>query len=662
MPGLIADTSTIGPVPYDLQWWRDDEEWTGQVLENLDDDRAARVFSCARAIMANNVAREDKLWRNLRVYNGTTRDAYAGGDTSENPNALLYRGQGNITHKVNRNVVASVTDTLVSTMTSTPIKTTVLSDGGDYSRNRKRSKTAEKFANGVKYRNKFEAIAQTTFLSALVMDLGFTAVHEDPDNPGEVKIEFVFTPEMIIDEIDGMHGSPRQAMRRHIKSREVVKGMLLKAGYTKEEAHDRLQNIQSVSPGYTQQSLSDKIDILEAWHLPSSLDADDGMHIVCIEGTVITKEPWTLHRFPFARLSPSLDMIGYYGFGVCSDLIPVQYEINDLSQSQQRALKLGSNFVVLCPKGSNINKNHILNGMGLILEYSGEQAPTWAAPNPVSPAIPPEIANLVQWAYQRWGVSPMASQGEKPPDVESGEGMRVLARIESVRHSTLGKKYQAYHLDVDELIFLTARMIDQRYEEEHQAALKKGKKGHKRKKLIAKVPDKHSVQRISWEDADPGDGFVTKLYPTNLLADSPSDRLDQVMDMVDRGQLSPDVMFDMLPFPDLEKFYEMRNAPRDNILAQLDRIIEDGDYRSPEPFQDLSMYVQLFQTALLTEEDKGLSDDRLQMLQRGIAEASSMLAAAKASQMPPAPTPTPGPTPPPSGPPAPPSGPPPGAP
>ena len=256
----------------------------------------------------------------------------------------------------------------------------------------------------------------------------------------------------------------------------------------------------------------------------------------------------------------------------------------------------------------------------------------------------------------------MASQGEKPPDVESGEGMRVLARIESVRHSTLGKKYQAYHLDVDELIFLTARMIDQRYEEEHQAALKKGKKGHKRKKLIAKVPDKHSVQRISWEDADPGDGFVTKLYPTNLLADSPSDRLDQVMDMVDRGQLSPDVMFDMLPFPDLEKFYEMRNAPRDNILAQLDRIIEDGDYRSPEPFQDLSMYVQLFQTALLTEEDKGLSDDRLQMLQRGIAEASSMLAAAKASQMPPAPTPTPGPTPPPSGPPAPPSGPPPGAP
>jgi hypothetical protein len=424
------------------------------------DNIAAKVHAAARAIVQNNADREELIWRNIRMYNGLTREAYWG-DSSQDPYKIV-RGSGN-PYKVNRNVVASVIDTLVSTMSATPIKTTVLASGGSYSRTRKKSKVAEKYCNGVKYNSRFEQRAQEALLSACVADLGVVKVFEDDDNPGTIKIETVFVAELIVDELDGLHRAPRQIMQRKIIARDVLKEMCLDEdgectvpGLTHEELCQRIDQINSIANAGPGQSLADKVEVLEAWHLPSGPGCEDGLHVLCIENTTLYQEEWTLHRFPFAFLRPNVQLFGFWGHGIASDLVGAQFEINALSQAKQRALQLGSNFMVLVPTGSKLNKNHLLNGMGLVLEYTGGEAPSWFTPSPVSPQIDAEIQGLIAYAYKRWGVSEMSASAEVPK-LESGEAIRTFAKIESVRHSTLGKAYQQFHLDVDALILYTAR-------------------------------------------------------------------------------------------------------------------------------------------------------------------------------------------------------------
>lgn len=636
------DSLNAGPIPHGLQWWKQDDEEDGE------DSIARSLFTAAKAIAENNFEREEIIWRNIRMYNGKTRESFWGGENNQNP-LTLARNAVNSPYKVNRNVVASVADTMVSTLSATPIKTTVLASGADYSRTRKRSKTAEKFCNGVKYNNKFDLAAAQALLSACICDLGIVKVSEDDDNPGTILLEPVFPAEMIIDELDGLHGKPQQIMQRKLIPREV-----LMEQYEDEikDFKEKLDQIKSVATGQVNLSLADKVEVIEAWHRPSGPDAGDGLHVLCIENCVLFKEKWVAHHLPFAFLRPNLNMFGMFGHGVASDLVGVQYEINSLSQAKQRALYLGSNFMVMVPTGSKLNKNHLLNGMGLILEYTGEP-PSWFTPSPVSPQIDEEIKGLIDWAYQRWGVSQLTAQSIKPEGLDSGEAIRTYVNTQSVRHSTLGKAYQQFHLDVDELILLTARLMSESRKTEHEEQREKDKE-HKLDKLKVRVPDEKRIEEISWDDADPGDGFVVKLYPTNLFSDSPSDRLAEVSDLAQKGLLDNDTLLALLPFPDLETFNKIRNAPRDNILKQIDDILLDGKYRSPEPFQNLQLGLQLFQSALLAAEDDGVSDEKLEMLQRWMGEAKALLT-------PPAPPPMPPPGPgmgamPPTAPPPPPPG------
>lgn len=602
-----------GPVPDDLRWWQSED----------DDDLARRVFAAARNIIVNNVDREELLWRNVRMYSGQTRESYWG-DAGEYPLASA----GTAPQRVNRNVVASITDTLTATLSANPIKSTVLASGGDYARTRKRSKTAEKYIDGVKYNNKFEMLAPLVLKTALVCDIGMVKVFEDEETPGSIKIEHVFPAELVVDELDGMHKAPRQIMQRKMVSREVLKEKY-------PDAADEIDGANTLGTGLSQTSLADKIEVFEAWHLPSGPDADDGLHVICIDKAVLVKEPWRMHRFPFAFLRPDLSMFGFYGRGVASDLVGIQYEINSLSANKQQALKVASNVMVMIPTGSHVNKSHIINGVGVMVEYTGDKPPTWYTPNPVSSQANTEIMDLITWSYQRWGVSQLTAQSQKPAGLDSGEALRTYANIESVRHNPLGKAYQQFHLDVGELILYTARMIDQNHEEEHKAALK-ADKAHKRKQLTVRVPDEKRIQEISWEDADPGDGFVVKLYATNLFAESPADRLAQLGDLVSKGAIDMDTFLSVNDFPDLENLNKIRNAPRANIEKQLDDIILDGKYRSPEPFQNLQLGLQLFQAALLTAEDEGVDATRLGMLQRWMGEAKTMLSP------PPPPAPAPG--------------------
>ncbi|WP_434127598.1 hypothetical protein, partial [Enterococcus faecium] len=71
------------------------------------------------------------------------------------------------------------------------------------------------------------------------------------------------------------------------------------------------------------------VKIVEAWHLPSGYDADDGRRVMVCRDLVLEDEPWTRLRHPFALLHYSPPVRGWYGHGLVSMLAAPQAKIND---------------------------------------------------------------------------------------------------------------------------------------------------------------------------------------------------------------------------------------------------------------------------------------------------------------------------------------------
>ena len=85
----------------------------------------------------------------------------------------------------------------------------------------------------------------------------------------------------------------------------------------------------------------------------------------------------------------------------------------------------------------------------------------------------------------------------------------------------------------------------------------------------------------------------------------------------------------LIDFPDIESITAYKNAPVENIQAVLEKIVDDGEYTPPTPFQALDYGMKLFSNVLLKLEDQGLEGDRLEMIMRWIEDAQLLI---KASQ------------------------------
>jgi hypothetical protein len=68
-------------------------------------------------------------------------------------------------------------------------------------------------------------------------------------------------------------------------------------------------------------------------------------------------------------------------------------------------------------------------------------------------------------------------------------------------------------------------------------------------------------------------------------------------------------------------------AAIDDIDRVIENITDNGKYDPPEPFQNLSLGVQMVQSAYLREKDQGLKEERLDLLRRWITEAQGLLTA-----------------------------------
>jgi hypothetical protein len=560
-------------------------------------DCAQSLFATVRDINFNQTGREADNWLYLRLYNGQTVTPYAGSDIATTLDRVQSGPKG-----LSLNAIQSIIDTIVAKVSVTDIKVEFLTDGGDY-KEQEKAKILNQFAEGILYHNCVRGSAPDCLRDACIMDLGVMKVYEPYDKPGEIKIERVFTNEIIVEPLEAIYGHPRSIYQRKLVAREVILAMFPEYQKEIEEAINEKSNTGALSDSI------DQILVLEAWHLPSKSGAKDGRHVLALNTVVLHEEPWVREDFPFCFLRYLKRPIGFFGQGIADILAAVQIEMNRLVKNQQRSLYLLGTPRWFVKRGSKINKVHLNNEIGAIIEGDGDP-PELLTFNPVIEQVVQQIETLWMKCYEMTGISTQSAQSVTPSNLDSGAAIREHDNIETERFACVFKQYEDFHLEIIKKCVALAREITKRDG-----------------KFSMKVPGHKFLNGLEFGDiALEDEDYVLKIYPTNLLPKTPEGRLNSIQDLLKAGMLDPRQGRRLLGFPDLKAADELDNAAEENIYWQINEMQSKGVYHPPEPFQDLLLGTKLVGEAYLKAQRIGVEEEKLELFRTWLAQAKALMA------------------------------------
>lgn len=493
-----------------------------------------------------------RVYGNLR-YLGFGLNSYAQLDNVEDER---------ITMNVTENMISAV----VSRITKNKPKATVIPTGGMWTMHN-RAKNLEKFINGQWYKNGFRRLAVDAFRDACIYGTGALKIY---GQGAEVKAERVPPWLLIVDDSECLLGDPRNLYEIRYLDKSLVKAVFAKGDKEIEERIESCKLQADDLDGFGYDSTADQCVVYEAWHLPSSPDAGDGRHVICIDNCTLVDEVWELPRFPFVFCRWSKAPVGFFGIGLTARLTGLQAEINKLLRQIQQAHHLCAWPRVFVPRGSKVLKSQLTNMIGAVIEHDGAP-PTQAS----FPVIPQEVYNhlqfLIKSAYEQAGISQLTATSGKPAGIESGIAMMTLQDVQSDRFTEIATGWDMLFQDSAELHVEWARI--------------QAKKGSDM--TVLAIGGKEA-EVINWEDACMEmHEYALQITPTSELPNTPGGRLEWAERMSQAGQLQGDEAFQIINIPDLETLRAYRMADKDIIDKVLEKIYDTGIFISPEPNDNL---------------------------------------------------------------------------
>lgn len=572
-----------GPIEHDRKWW------------TLDRNEMAPAINGVTQFLHNHQSRRGtqnlisaRLYGNLSIM-GLNGLSYS----------KIASVQSSLKERISYNVVQSVIDTLSSKIVGkNKPKPLFLTSGGDYKLQRK-AKKLDKFCEGVMYDNDFYALLAKVFKDACIFDSGIIHVF---NHYNRVRYERVIPMEIYVDEVEAFYGNPRQLHWIKNVDRAVLIDMF-------PEKRSKILATASATPdnlgGY--ENVSDVVTVRGSWHLPSGPDANDGMHVITTISDVLQVTDWNKPFFPFAILRYNERPFGFWGQGLAEQLQNIQLEINKLLWVIQRSMHLSGSFKILLENSSKIIKEHLNNDIGAILTYTGTP-PQYITPPIVAPEVYAHLQTLKNFAYEQAGISQLSAASQKPQGLDSGKALREYNDIETDRFMLTGKAVEKFVLDVTKLSVATAREI---YEDAGEYSVK--------------VPGKKFIETIDWKDVDlDDDEYVMKLYPVSSLPNSPEGRLQTIQEYTQAGFMSPRTARRLLDFPDLEQIEDLANAQEDYVHEMLEKIVDEGVYTAPEPYDDLNLCAELALEYYSQGKCNGLEEDKLNLIRQFIDQVNEL--------------------------------------
>jgi len=231
------------------------------------------------------------------------------------------------------------------------------------------------------------------------------------------------------------------------------------------------------------------------------------------------------------------------------------------------------------------------------------------------------LDRLKNYAYEAVGISQLSASSKKPSGLDSGRALRDFQDIESERFIIAGQRYEQFYMDAAELAIDVMRDL---YEDD--------------KKIFVNVAGKGFLETIPWKDVNmEKDQYLMRVFPTSILPTLPAGRLEAVQEMIQGQFISREEGVALLDFPDLEGVLNLSTAAYEDVMQILQKIVEEGEYESPEQYMNLKLCVVLGQSMYLRAKQQNTPEDHLELLRRFIDDADAMLQQKAIAEAPPLP-------------------------
>jgi Bacteriophage head to tail connecting protein len=565
------------------RWWLEPKEEMGR-----------NAFAVAAQISENQSYRRTQNLRYARLYSNLEILGLQAG-------TYARTASQNVEARVTLNVVRACVDTAASKIAKNRPRPMFLTSGGDW-KTKKRAKKLTKYIDGLFDQAKVYPIGQQCFVDACVFGTGVMHLYKEGST---IRAERVLSEEILVDDAEGIYGEPRQLHRSKYVHREVLLDLFGKDKALRQAINDAPAGM----PGdNTSVYAADLIAVVESWHLRSGPNAKDGRRCLSIKGTTLVSEEWTKDYFPFVfqRWSPRL--VGFYGSGLAEELVGIQIEINKILRNIQRAQALVAVPRVFVENGSQVNLNHINNQISAVIKYTGKP-PVFDTPTAMTGEIYAHLDRLFNKAFEIAGISQLSATSKKPAGLDSGVALREYNDIESERFAVTGQRYEQFFIDAADI---AVDMSHDLYAENPD--------------LMVHAPGKGFIETIKWKEVSmKKDAYIMRVFPTSILPTTPAGRLQVVQELIQGGFISKEEGLALLDFPDLERTLSLANAAVDDTMELLERIVEEGTYFTPEPYQNLQLCVRLGQSMYLKARSDKVPEDRLELLRRFIDDANALI-------------------------------------
>lgn len=555
------------------------------------------------------------------------------------------------------NVVQQCVDTRANHIFRNKVRPLFLTEGGDYGLKEK-AEGMQRAVEGEFYRvGMYGDLGSHVCWDGEVFEAGGVKIYPDYANK-RVNFERIFPWEVLVDERDAKRGTPRVFCHVQKVDRAVLLGKFPDKADILEEASAFTGQSTHMTANVQGDTVSDELLVVEWWHLPSvrvdrkdeeawSLDAEhDGRHIICVESGTLHEEAWPFDYFPIAWYKPEPRRIGYWSRSAGEALLGTQVAINRMADRIDRILHLHARPLLYVNRNARMNTGHIDNGIASILEGNmpAGTAIQYITPQSVPAEYINQITRLIQWGREQRGISELSASGKKPAGIEAKVALQHLSETEAIRHTKPFRAWESFHLDAARILIDAMRMIARECD------------GYE----VMYSEDK-ALERIDWTEVDlPEDRYRLKVWPTNLLAQEPSAKTEQALELAKVGILDNNQVKALMDFPDIEGVTGDSTAELRNIQEKLEGIVR-GD--SPEKttahaYLDLKLAWTMGIRRYNQLEADGADDAVLDKVRKWLEDVDQLLKPAMAPPAPPG-APPEGAPPGPGGPPMPPPGPPP---
>lgn len=567
---------------------------------------AKQIQGTVRFIQTHQGTRVEKLTMGSRLYGSSSAFNMIGPALAKSASSS---GDSN-SNRISFNLVASVIDTLTSKVAKNKIIPSFITQGGVWGM-QKKAEQLSKFTEGMFYDQDVHKKGVYAFRDAGAWGTGVVAIFNDNGQP---VVERVLPHELLVDELEALVGKPMQIHRVKLVDRSVFLAM-----YAEETDEDEAmrQAITKCAPApYSelggQGTAADIIMVIESYHLRSSKDSEDGLKVITV-GEHSDSSEWEKDCFPYAFIHYNKRLTGFWGQSAADRLANLQGEINRCMILEQRSRWMQGSFKILVENGSKVVSQHLDNNVGTIIHYTGTP-PQYITPPAINPDNATYIDSLIAKGYQQEGVSQLSASSLKPQGVDSGAALRTYDTIADDRFLFTMQEMEEFYLEVARQLIDTAKDIN------------KGKGSYK-----VLFPSTSFVETIDWKDIKlKEDEYVLKAFPTSSLPDEPAGKLAMVQEYMQSGIISPRAGRRLLSMPDVEMSDKLANAAENLICHILEEMLDDdGAYRAPEPFYDLTLCKQLALEYYNYADLNNAPEDRLELLRRFMSQVDDLTGIAK---------------------------------